>query len=100
LCVGGILHNPLHCSTEKLHKSLDVNDLWSLCFLRLSESGLPVAYRASFALMIESSGSWNRTSGLLLQRQASLPTATAPDRFVTWTHLHILGFGGEVLRGS
>ena len=42
--------------------------------LVLSESGLPVAYRADF-----SSGGWNRTSGLHVQSVASLPAATAPE---------------------
>ena len=31
----------------------------------------------------KSSGGWNRTNGLLVQSQASLPTATAPDRVVS-----------------
>ncbi len=31
----------------------------------------------------KSSGGWNRTNDLLVQSQASLPTATTPDRFVT-----------------
>ena len=43
--------------------------------LVLSESGLPVAYRASEI----SSGGWNRTSGLHVQSVASLPAATAPE---------------------
>jgi hypothetical protein len=43
--------------------------------LVLSESGLPVAYRAS---EISSEG-WNRTSGLHVQSVASLPAATAPE---------------------
>ena len=29
---------------------------------------------------VASCGSWNRTNGLLVQSQASLPTATTPDR--------------------
>ena len=41
--------------------------------LVLSESGLPVAYRA------KSSGGWNRTSGLHVQSVASLPAATTPE---------------------
>jgi hypothetical protein len=44
--------------------------------LVLSESGLPVAYRA---MMQCSSGGWNRTSGLHVQSVASLPAATAPE---------------------
>ena len=43
--------------------------------LVLSESGLPVAYRAGEI----SSGGWNRTSGLHVQSVASLPAATAPE---------------------
>ena len=42
--------------------------------LVLSESGLPVAYRAK-----TSSEGWNRTSGLHVQSVASLPAATAPE---------------------
>ena len=42
--------------------------------LVLSESGLPVAYRAK-----SSSGGWNRTSGLHVQSVVSLPTATTPE---------------------
>jgi hypothetical protein len=43
--------------------------------LVLSESGLPVAYRASDI----SSEGWNRTSGLHVQSVALLPAATAPE---------------------
>ena len=43
--------------------------------LVLSESGLPVAYRAKTT----SSGGWNRTSGLHVQSVASLPAATTPE---------------------
>ena len=42
--------------------------------LVLSESGLPVAYRASV-----SSGGWNRTSGLHVQSVVLLPAATTPE---------------------
>ena len=36
---------------------------------------------SSSCRMASSSGGWNRTNGLLVQSQASLPAATAPDRF-------------------
>ena len=35
-----------------------------------------------------SSGGWSRTNGLLVQSQASLPTATAPDRAASLTQHH------------
>jgi hypothetical protein len=44
--------------------------------LVLSESGLPVAYRASFHF---SSGGWNRTSVLHVQSVVLLPAATTPE---------------------
>lgn len=36
-----------------------------------------------------SCGSWNRTNGLLIQSQASLPTATTPHHFVPFFKTHI-----------
>jgi hypothetical protein len=44
--------------------------------LVLREGGRPVAYRAP------SSGGWNRANDLLVQSQASLPAATAPEKVV------------------
>src|SRR5262249_52796087 len=39
------------------------------------------------------SGGWNRTNGLLVQSQASLPAATAPDRFPPETTRTTFQFG-------
>ena len=38
-----------------------------------------------------SCGSWNRTNGLLVQSQASLPTATTPQYFSTMTRIAVRG---------
>ncbi len=43
-----------------------------------------------------SSGGWNRTNGLLVQSQASLPTATTPDRSLTRTFRARQGSGRRV----
>ena len=40
-----------------------------------------------------SSGGWNRTNGLLVQSQASLPTATTPDHSLTRTFRACQGSG-------
>ena len=42
-----------------------------------------------------SSGGWNRTNGLLVQSQASLPTATTPDHLVSLTQFLRKGSGSR-----
>ena len=63
----------------------------SLCLL-LSPSPPPSVPLSLCPCLVKiSSGGWNRTNGLLVQGQASLPAATTPDRSVSTTNMSVDG---------
>ena len=62
------------------------------------ETGSSSSRITSVLSCAKSSGGWNRTNDLLVQSQASLPTATTPDRVVSAdTHGRVPKFGEKDL---
>lgn len=75
-----------------------------LGLLRNHSRGIDAAAGREDGLLIQaddgrplSCGSWNRTNGLLVQSQASLPAATTPESIATSTRVHVIELGEKDL---